>query len=303
MHARQGARDDDNTLTLRVPRGVVAVALALVVHVLVVALATSLPTPKKAPERIAITLQQSSPPPPSASPQPAPAAPAPLPPARPKPKKPAPTTSPVVPELAPSESPPENRAQLPEVEKAPEPLEPMEAPAPEPTWEERVRESLALEPPPPAPTGVLAPSFDTLERVAANDARLHDEQNERRLQEDYGTFFRRGIEALRSQWHPDDVLAVADRRDPTKLCGKQNRTTWAVAVIDRKGNVVDVDMKKPSGCPQLDEEAIAAFLRVAQFPNPPSGLFVNPDMTPAKTARYPVRFIVTFDGSVRLEWR
>jgi TonB family protein len=152
------------------------------------------------------------------------------------------------------------------------------------------------------PTGALAPRAATLGAVAAADARLYDEQTEKKLQEDHGPFFRRGIEALRGQWHPQDVLRQADLLDATRLCGKQTRTTFAVAVLDMSGNVVDVDVKNPSGCPQLDDEAVRAFRRVAQFPHPPQGLFVNPDGTPSKTTRYPVRFIVTFDGRLRIDW-
>mgnify|MGYP006194647243 CR=1 FL=1 len=73
--------------------------------------------------------------------------------------------------------------------------------------------------------------------------------------------------------------------------------------LKEEGHVVDVDLKVPSGCPGLDEEAIAAFKRVAHFPHPPAGIFVAPDGSPRKTARYPVRFIVTFDGGLRLDWR
>ena len=296
MHGRQGGKDDDTTLTLRAPRSVVASVLALVAHTLVVGLLTLLPEREKPPQPISITLQQSSPPPPPAT-SPSPSLSPPPPSSKQRSPKRAPRTSPVVPELPPS--PPKDRAQLPIVEKAPTPAPP---PAREQTWEERVRDSLAT-PAPKIPTGVLAPSLATLDRVAASDARLFDEKTEQRLQEDFGTFFRRGIEALRGQWHPDEVLSRGDPRDASKLCGKQTRTTYAVAVIDRSGNVVDVDMRRSSECPQLDEEAIAAFLRVAQFPHPPSGLFVDSDGVQVATARYPVRFIVSFDGGLRLDWR
>lgn len=292
--------DDDASLTLRAPRSLVAGLTALVAHVVVCFVVAQLPDPKKPPERIAITVQRTSPPPSSPTPPRSeqPPTPAPRPPKE-KQKQEKTQTSPVRPELPPSESPPENRARLPMVETSPEPAP---APKPAPTWAERLAESLAPTPP-KIPSGVLAPSFATLDRVAAADERLHDEETETRLQADHGPFFRRGIEALRGQWHPDEVLRSADGRDPTRLCGKQTRTTFAVAVIDRDGNVVDIDVKNPSGCAQLDEEAIAAFQRVAQFPNPPAGLFVAADGTPKKTARYPVRFIVSFDGRLRLDWR
>ncbi len=288
---------DDVALTLRVSRSAVATAIAVVAHVVVCVVVARLPDPKPLPKRIAITLQAPPPPPPpSMSPDPAPRPPPPGEKTKKSPPKQAPPeTSPVAPELPPSEHPPENRAQLPVVETSPTP-----APPPKTTWQERLAESLAPTAP-KVPTGVLAPSFSTLNRVAQNDARLHDEETEARLQTDHGPFFRRGIEALRSNWHPDEVLRSAGR-DPTKLCGKQTRTTYAVAVIDRAGNVVDIEVKKPSGCTPLDEEAVGAFLRVAQFPNPPAGLFVDNEGEPTKTARYPVRFIVSFDGRLQLDW-
>jgi hypothetical protein len=62
-------------------------------------------------------------------------------------------------------------------------------------------------------------------------------------------------------------------------------------------------VKRESGCPALDDEAVAAFKRVARFPHPPTGIFFLPDGTPTDTARYPVRFIVTFDGGLQLDWR
>ncbi|MDP2341016.1 MAG: energy transducer TonB [Deltaproteobacteria bacterium] len=291
--------DDDDALTLRAPRSGVAFLVALLAHVVVVAVLALLPDPKPEPKRISITLQKPPPPKPPAT-SPAPASAPPPPPPRPRvASKPAPATSPVLPELPPSEDPPENRAQLPVVETSPSP-----APPPEPvpsTWKDRLMASLATSAP-KAPSGVLAPSFRTLQRVADNDAKLHDEENEQRLVADFGPFFRRGIEALRGRWHPEEVLREDAQRD-TRRCAKQMRTTWAVAVIDKAGNVVDVDLKRGSGCPQLDVEAIEAFRRVAQFPHPPEGLFVLPDGTPSETARYPVRFIVTFDGGLRLDWR
>ena len=149
--------------------------------------------------------------------------------------------------------------------------------------------------------GPLMPTFATLDRVAAADPRMHDEETEQRMMADDGTFFRRGLEALRGNWHPEDVLN-AKGRAAARRCGRQMRTTYAVAVIDKLGNVIDVDLKTPSGCTDLDEEAIAAFIRVAQFPHPPAGIFVGPDGTPRETARYPVRFIVTFDGALHLDW-
>lgn len=209
-------------------------------------------------------------------------------------------TAPVVPVLPPQPDRVENRAILPVAELSPAP-----APPPEPsTFAERLRAQLDADTPRSAMfmRGPLAPSFSTLDRVASADPRMHDEETERRLQVDHGPFFQRGLEALRSNWHPGEVLEVTER-DPARRCGRTMRTTFAVAVLDRSGKVVDVELRAPSGCPDLDDEAIAAFKRVAVFPHPPEGIFVAPDGSQMETARYPVRFIVTFDGGLRLDWR
>ena len=290
------ADDDARTITLRVPRLGPGLLLALIAHVLVGLFVAQLPTPKKKPTPIQVTMRTPPPEPPAMSPLPPPPPPA------KKPMKkttssPPPQTSPVLPALPPSEKPPENRAILPVAEKSPEP-----APPPAPSlWRDRLMQSLAVKTP-PVPSGVLTQSSASLAQVVNNDPRMHDDDNERRLQENHGPFFRRGIEALRRTWHPDDALRTLDRGDPTRLCGRKTRTTKAVAIINTEGTVVDVEIVDESGCAVLDTEAVAAFKRVAQFPNPPRGLFVNPDGTPALTARYPVRFIVSFDGGLRLDW-
>jgi TonB family protein len=297
--------DDEDRLTLRVPVGWLALVAALALHLFVGLVASWLPEPPKPEQRIELTL---APPPPSAKAPPAANQPAPRPTPRPRPapapspRRPArpepPPTAPVAPELPASADPADNAARLPEVAPTPTP-----APPPPPsTWEERLREQLAATTPrrPPMPTGALAPSTGELHRVAGNDPRLNDEQTERRLAEDFGPFFRRGLGALRGHWHPQDVL---NKSGSARRCGVRKRTTFAVAVLDREGHVIDVDLKTPSGCPDLDDEAIAAFKRVAHFPHPPAGIFVAPDGTPTETARYPVRFIVTFDGGLHLDWR
>jgi TonB family protein len=288
----RGDDNDDGLVTVRAPRLAVAIALALALHLGAGGLSSLLPQPKRATERIELTLASTPRPPPSAAP--AAAAPQKKTPARRRASTP-PQTSPVLPELP--ADPEVARVELPLVERAPDP-----APAPKPSWRDALADALASPRTPPMPSGELLPSLGTLGRVAFADPKLHDEETEQRLQRDHGAFFRRGLEALRSQWHPDEVLRHTEH-DPARRCGRRDRTTFAVAVIDKKGNVVDVDLKNPSGCPDLDAEAVAAFMRVAVFPYPPPEIFIGPDDTPLDTARYPVRFIVTFDGGLQLDWR
>lgn len=293
-------------LTLRVPVAWLALLLAVAVHGLLAALGLLLPEPKPPERRIELTLAPPSapaaPPPLTPDPPAAPAPPAPQPPAKPKPKprRAPPPPAPVAPELPPSDEPSETRAQLPVVEVSPEPAPPPEPDEPQ-TWEERLKAQLAATTPkrPRMATGPLAPSFAQLQGTAAADPRLHDERTEQRLMQDFGPFFRRGLEALRGKWHPNEVL-----RDPSVLrrCGQGTRTSYAVALLDREGNVADVELMRSSGCPELDDEAVAAFKRVGSFPYPPAGIFVGPDGSPMELARYPVRFIVSFDGGLRLDF-
>ncbi|MBM4282205.1 MAG: energy transducer TonB [Deltaproteobacteria bacterium] len=294
--------EDDEFVTLRLSRRAVAFVYAAVLHAALLALVALLPEPPRREQRVEVTVRRPPPPTPPAASSPRPARPASPPRASPTPPAPLPV-SPVVPVLPPSLAPPDNAAVLPLVERAPDPRQPLPPPvptAPPSSWRERLLSSLAT---PPRPRDdVLPPSFKTLDRVVAADARLHDDKNEERLVFDYGPFFRRGLEALRATWHPDDVLR-ADRDDEVRRCARETRTTLAVAVIDRAGNVVDVELKRPSGCAGLDGEALAAFRRVARFPHPPPGLFVDGVGAPSDTARLPVRFIVSFDGSVQLDWR
>lgn len=300
---------DDDVITLRLSRRVAAFALALVGHAALLGALSLLPTPPRREERVEFTLRPPSSPPPATSPPPA-KSPPPPPQRTPPPKRTPPHTSPVVPALPPSEHPPENAAVLPVAFQAPDPVAPSpppssepsttESPSPPSSWKERLLSSLS--PPTPTLDTALAPSTSTLSRVANADARLHDDENEERLVVDYGPFFRRGLEALRATWHPDDVLR-RDRSDDVRRCAQQTRETRAVAVVDRDGNVVDVQLSRGSGCPGLDGEALAAFRRVGRFPHPPAGLFVDGAGAPASTARLPIRFIVSFDGSVRLDWR
>ncbi len=290
---------DDAHLTLRVSRSGIAAVVAVVVHVVGFVVVDHLPLPPKKEDRVSFTFTPPPPPPPPSS---SPTPPPPPPPSQqPKKRKPAapPSTSPVQPELPPStEPPPENRAILPVTEVSP-PTQPVPPPQPS-SWKDHLARALAETAPPAAPVGPLAPSFANLARVANADPRLHDDENEARLAENYGPFFRRGLEALRSQWRPDEVL---DREGVARRCARGGaRTTRAVAVIDAFGNVVDVELKDASGCPELDDEAVAAFRRVARFPHPPKGLFRDPEGNETTTARMPVRFIVTFDGGIRLEW-
>jgi TonB family protein len=278
-------------VTVRVPRAPLALAAALVMHAAALFVIEQLPVAKRIPEPVELTFAQAPPPPPPAAASPAPK--------RPRPARrsaPPPAPSPVVRVLAPT---PDEHVELPVVEAAPEP-----APAPKPRWQQLLEGSLASSAPvrPRMPSGELAPSIALLERVALADPRLHDEETEQRLMQDHGAFFRRGLEALRGHWHPNEVLNATER-DPARKCGHRTRTTFAVAVLDKQGNVVDVDLKNPSGCDELDQEAVAAFKRTAKFPYPPAGIFVTPDGEPMETARYPVRFIVTFDGGLRIDWR
>jgi TonB family protein len=285
------AHDATESITVRVPWWWLCVVVALLLHATAGLMAAQLKNPKPKPTPVEMTVRSAPPPPSTPSTPPPPPSPRV---ARNQRPGGAPQASPVQPVLPPSASPPAERVQLPEAPVG----DSMVVPSTKSGWQDRLMSSLQESTPAPTDSGLM-PSTATLARVANNDARLHDDENERRLQEDHGPFFRRGIEALRRVWHPDQALAIGD---PVSRCGQKTRTTKAVAVINRSGSIVDIDVLAESGCAPLDREAVAAFKRVASFPHPPEGLFVKPDGTPSDTARYPVRFIVTFDGRLNLEW-
>ena len=86
----------------------------------------------------------------------------------------------------------------------------------------------------------------------------------------HGWFFNRVVGALYQNWR---VQEAHRHNDPTgKVYGIRDRHTVVFAILNRNGELLDIAIKKSSGAPHLDDEAIAAFRRAQPFPNPPEEL-------------------------------
>ena len=86
----------------------------------------------------------------------------------------------------------------------------------------------------------------------------------------HGWFFNRVVGALYQNWR---VQEAHRSNDPSgKVYGIRDRHTVVFAILNRKGELIDIAISKSSGAPHLDDEAIAAFRRAQPFPNPPEAL-------------------------------
>jgi TonB family protein len=86
----------------------------------------------------------------------------------------------------------------------------------------------------------------------------------------YASFFNRVKQSVGLHWNPNMQL---QRRDPTGgTYSGRDRFTLLAVVLDERGQVTEVTVKKSSGLDFLDMEAISSFQKAQPFPNPPSGL-------------------------------
>jgi outer membrane biosynthesis protein TonB len=86
----------------------------------------------------------------------------------------------------------------------------------------------------------------------------------------YWDFFQRVRDAVKKQWHPNEVYS---RRDPYwTIYQRQNRLTVLRVSLDKEGNVEALARVRRSGLDFLDEEAVRAFSSAGPFVNPPRGL-------------------------------
>jgi TonB family protein len=86
----------------------------------------------------------------------------------------------------------------------------------------------------------------------------------------YASFFNRLKQGVSEQWHPLDIMRY---RDPTgNVYGLKNRVTVVKVVLDKNGQLLDLQVMRQSGIPALDSEAVEAFKRAQPFPNPPAAL-------------------------------
>src|SRR3990167_4033087 len=89
----------------------------------------------------------------------------------------------------------------------------------------------------------------------------------------YAAFFNRIKESVLTQWHPWDEVRAYDPTGRKYLF--MDRKTILRVILDKDGYVVSAMVYQASGADFLDNEAIAAFNRCEQFPNPPVGMIVS----------------------------
>lgn len=91
----------------------------------------------------------------------------------------------------------------------------------------------------------------------------------------HAAYFNRIKETVARIWSP--ILQMR-RYDPAgALIGRSERTTLVEITLDLSGAVIAAEVKSPSGIFYLDDEAVHAFKKAAQFPNPPKALFAEKD--------------------------
>lgn len=89
----------------------------------------------------------------------------------------------------------------------------------------------------------------------------------------YYTYYARIKERIRQHWEPTV-------RGKVKMIYRQGRTiastkdhiTQVVITLNKKGELLGVEVVTPSGLVQLDDAAVEAFRAAQPFPNPPRGL-------------------------------
>ncbi|MFA6034430.1 MAG: energy transducer TonB [Myxococcota bacterium] len=93
----------------------------------------------------------------------------------------------------------------------------------------------------------------------------------------YATFFNRVKRSVSQVWDPNNQLM---KRDPSgSIYGQHDRLTVLKVVLDGQGNLKQANVEKGSGLDFLDDEAVIAFKRAQPFPNPPSGLMKDGEVS------------------------
>jgi len=100
----------------------------------------------------------------------------------------------------------------------------------------------------------------------------------------YYAYYNRIKEALRQHWEPTvrEKVKIIYRQGRT-IASAKDRVTQVLVTLDKKGELVKVEVLTQSGVTDLDNAALEAFRAAAPFPNPPKGM-------------------VEADGTVKIRW-
>jgi len=95
----------------------------------------------------------------------------------------------------------------------------------------------------------------------------------------YFSYYNRIKEALRNHWEPNvrEKVKIIYRKG-RNIASAKDRVTQVMVVLDKKGELIRVEIIGRSGVESLDAAAVEAFKDAAPFPNPPQGM-VEPDGT------------------------
>lgn len=127
-----------------------------------------------------------------------------------------------------------------------------------------------------------SPSNDYLKDISSGD---ETQLNAR--QYIYADYYNRIKKAVSYYWTPAKILLVNDPRG--NIYGYKDRYTKLEAILDKRGNIIEVKIAKASGVDFLDMEALNAFKMAAPFPNPPAPLLENDRL------KIPLGFYVEMD--------
>ncbi|GAB4300351.1 MAG: hypothetical protein Kow0090_15830 [Myxococcota bacterium] len=130
----------------------------------------------------------------------------------------------------------------------------------------------------------LMPSRDSIERVVGAPSPDHLpelEESEKTLLNSrefkYATFFNRVKKRIAQNWDPHTPYRL---RDPYgNIYGLKDRYTLLEVKLTPEGDLKKLSVIKASGAPFLDDEALRAVTAAAPFPNPPSGMIENNEVT------------------------
>lgn len=100
----------------------------------------------------------------------------------------------------------------------------------------------------------------------------------------YYAYYNRIKEALRQHWEPNvkEKVKIIYRQGRT-IASAKDRVTQVLVTLDRKGELIKVEVLTQSGVVDLDNAAVEAFRAAAPFPNPPKGM-------------------VEQDGTIKIRW-
>lgn len=95
----------------------------------------------------------------------------------------------------------------------------------------------------------------------------------------YYTYYNRIRKQLTQHWEPKVRTKLSQMfKQGRYLAAATDRITKLIVILDKKGNLVNVQLVKDSGVTDLDDAAVEAFQSAAPFPNPPQGI-IDPDGT------------------------